>query len=123
MAFWWGDSITTDQANYDRNYTYGPYGRKGTYRKKTVPVDQFQPNPWGLYQVHGNVWEWTDSCYDGNYDGGEMRYAGKEENGPRSLRGGVWSDLPARVRSANRNRDMPMNRYSRLVSFRLARSL
>jgi formylglycine-generating enzyme required for sulfatase activity len=51
--FWWGTSISTGQANYDGNYTYG--GRKGEYRQRTLPVDSFQQNPFGLYQVHGNV--------------------------------------------------------------------
>ena len=53
--FWWGSSITPDQANYDGNYTYDGGGSKGEYRQKTLPVDSFEPNPWGLYQVHGNV--------------------------------------------------------------------
>lgn len=57
--FWWGASISTKQANYNGNYTYPVlgYGRKGEYREKTVPVEIFAPNPWGLYQVHGNIWE------------------------------------------------------------------
>ncbi|QQS55817.1 MAG: formylglycine-generating enzyme family protein [Candidatus Competibacteraceae bacterium] len=121
-AFWWGNSITTDQANYNGNYTYGSHGRKGIYREKTVPVDQFQPNPWGLYQVHGNVREWTGSRYDGDYGGAEMRCAGKDGDDFRSLRGGSWSREPAWVRSALRNGSMPTFR-TYLTGFRLARSL
>jgi formylglycine-generating enzyme required for sulfatase activity len=52
--FWWGSPITPKQANYDGNYTYGG-GTKGEYRNRTVPVDSFEPNPWGLFNVHGNV--------------------------------------------------------------------
>ncbi len=120
-AFWWGDSITTDQANYDGNCAYRS-GRKEMYREKTVSVDQFQPNPWGLYQVHGNVWEWTASCYDRNYDGTEMRFAGKNKSGTRVLRGGSWGYGPTAVRSATRYRAPPaLGNNDR--GFRIARSL
>jgi len=121
--FWWGESITTDQANYDGNDTYGPQGRPGIWRTQTVPVDQFQPNPWGLYQMHGNVYEWTGSVYEWNYGGGKQRCAGREEDGPRSLRGGSWFTPPARVRSAYRYGYTPTYRVYDGAGFRLARSL
>ena len=108
-AFWWGDNITTDQANYGRNHN------------ETVPVDRFQPNLWGLYQVHGNVWEWTGSCHDEDYVGTEMRYAGKNEIGPRAVRGGSWNNESDRLRSAYRNRHTPTF-HSIYQGFRLARS-
>ena len=73
--FWWGSTISTSQANYDGNSTYGS-GSKGEYRQKTVPVDSFQPNPWGLYQVHGNVWEWTEDCYKDSYTRRADRWLG-----------------------------------------------
>ncbi len=93
--FWWGDGIYTDQANYDGNYNYFG-GQRGEYRQKTVPVESFEPNPWGLYQVHGNVWEWCEDCWNGNYHNaptyGEAWTSG--DGSLRVLRGGSWASIP-----------------------------
>ena len=78
--FWWGTSITPQQANYNGNFLYAGGGSKGEYRQRTVPVDSFEPNPWGLYNVHGNVWEWTEDCWNasnsGNPGNGSARTTG-----------------------------------------------
>ena len=119
--FYFGNTINTDQANYNGNYTYGG-GPKGIYREKTVEVGRFSANPWGLFDVHGNVWEWTCSVYDENYGGGEQRCAEPNTSSPCVLRGGSWSLGPEWLRGAARLWDLPLGGYfSR--GFRLARTL
>jgi formylglycine-generating enzyme required for sulfatase activity len=67
-AFWWGSSISPRQANYNGTYIYGN-SPTGEYRQRTVPVDLFRSNRWNIFQVHGNVWEWTQDCWHENYAG------------------------------------------------------
>jgi len=122
--FWWGSSITPKQANYDGNFTYAGGGAKGEYRKRTVPVDSFEPNPWGLYQVHGNVWEWCEDCWNENYDGAPddgLAWTTGDCVG-RVLRGGSRDDFPWLLRSAYRISGSPGSR-SNVLGFRLARTL
>jgi formylglycine-generating enzyme required for sulfatase activity len=120
--FWWGGSISTQQANYNGNLTYG--GPKGEDRQRTLPVDSFQPNPWGLYQVHGNVWEWAEDCYHDSYQGaptdGSAWTSG--DCSRRVVRGGSWADDPVVLRAADRNRSTVGIRSNR-DSFRVGRTL
>nr|VFJ76843.1 MAG: Formylglycine-generating enzyme, required for sulfatase activity, contains SUMF1/FGE domain [Candidatus Kentron sp. FW] len=123
-----GDCITTDQANYKGNVDYANCGAKtGVYREKTVPVGSLPANPWGLHEMHGNVWEWTADCWHGDYnDAPEDGSAWGEENGGdcslRALRGGAWNFEPRRLRSAFRGGRNPGGALDNM-GFRLARAL
>lgn len=109
-AYYFGETITDKQANYGRNIG------------KTVEVGQFPANAWGLYDMHGNVWEWTCSKYDASYGGAEQRCVDKAAGGvPRARRGGSWFYNPRALRAAYRYGDAPDYRYG-LVGFRLART-
>ena len=106
-----GETISTDQANYDGNYIYGN-GRKGEYRQKTIAVGSFKPNTFGLYDMHGNVWEWC-SDWDGSYaNANAVDPQGPGSVSYRVLRGGSWNYNPQNWRSAYRVRDDPDYRFS-----------
>ncbi|MBE5229381.1 MAG: SUMF1/EgtB/PvdO family nonheme iron enzyme [Microcystis aeruginosa PMC 728.11] len=105
--FHFGETITADLANYRATETYAdePTGR---YRRKTTPVGQFPPNAFGLYDMHGNVWEWCADTWHDNYDGAPTDGSAWIENGNdncSSLRGGAWYNLPNHCRSAYRFND------------------
>jgi uncharacterized protein (TIGR02996 family) len=104
--FFWGDTITTDLANYDGTYVYGRSGAVaggGVYRQETVDVFHFPPNAWGLYQMHGNVMEWCSDPWGPYPDGPAIDPVGTTANPARVLRGGSWYLYPWNCRSANRN--------------------
>ena len=117
-----GETISTEQANYNGNYTYGA-GRKGVYRRQTVPVGTFGANAWGLHDVHGNVWEWTQDCWNGSYAGAPTDGSawGSGDCSVRVLRGGSWTDFPRHLRSANRIGFTPADRNLG-SGFRMART-
>ena len=122
-AFWWGNRISPDQANYRGTTAYNN-GPTGVYRKQTLPVGSFAANPFGLFDVHGNVWEWVQDCYVDSYAGGPTDGSARSSSGCslRVLRGGSWGSNPRFLRSANRLRNGPDSRNWG-IGFRLARTL
>jgi formylglycine-generating enzyme required for sulfatase activity len=118
-----GGTITPKQANYDGNYTYGS-GPKGTYHAKTQPVSSYPSNAFGLYDMHGNVWEWCADQWHETYQGapadGSVWDGGDASR--RVVRGGSWLNDPQDLRSASRNWGGTTDRGSD-VGFRVARTL
>jgi formylglycine-generating enzyme required for sulfatase activity len=104
-----GDNISTSQANYDGRYPYNN-NAKGEYRKKTTAVGSFEPNPWGLYDMHGNVWEWCWDWYGKYPSEAWIDPVGASSGSYRVSRGGGWIYFAQFVRSARRGNDDPSDR-------------
>mgnify|MGYP001809989745 CR=1 FL=1 len=111
--FYTGQNLTMEQANYDGNYPYNN-NPKGVYRENTVPVNSFAPNAWGLYNMHGNVWEHCSDWYDKTYyDDCKAKGIVTNPTGPKGgwlispivhiVRGGSWYSSTGGCRSASRN--------------------
>jgi formylglycine-generating enzyme required for sulfatase activity len=126
--FWWGSSITPEQANYDGS-AYEGGGKEGQNRKWTLPVKSFQSNPWGLYQIHGNISSWTEDC-GGRASGlagvpsdGSAWTTGDAVNcGWREYRGGSFRSSPSQLRAASSNSQFP-NSGGFDLGLRIARAL
>jgi formylglycine-generating enzyme required for sulfatase activity len=106
--FYFGESITPDLVNYNGNYAYAS-APKGKYRKQTTDVGTFPPNAFGLYDMHGNVFEWCQDNYKENYinapiDGSALT---SQIALGRLLRGGSWGNTPKHCRSAYRYNGSP----------------
>jgi len=126
-AFNWGTNfISSDQANYDASYVDEYNTVAGTYRQTTTAVGTFAPNAWGLYDMHGNVFEW---CWDwfGSYPTtAQSDYRGHDDGAYRVIRGGSWLDYEATtLRSAFRGNNGPnsynSNNYN-IIGFRVVRN-
>ena len=113
--YWWGDQASREHANYGKD------------RCCAVPVGQFPANPFGLHDMHGNVWEWVQDCWHASYAGAPAdgsEWTGSCAEPTRVLRGGSWNDSPQHIRSAHRARIRPAVRiFGFGTGFRVARAL
>ena len=98
-----GDVPSADLANYDGSYTWNG-SPKGKNRKKTTDVGSFPANPWGLHDLHGNVWEWCADAY------AEYTSDDQTNDSSRVVRGGSWGNIPAYCRAAFRCGYAPASR-------------
>jgi eukaryotic-like serine/threonine-protein kinase len=112
--FHFGETIVSDVANFDGNYKYGN-APKGSYLGKTSAVGAYRvANGFGLYDMHGNVWEWCEDSWHENYGGGPTdgsAWVDENDNHSRLLRGGSWYNLPGLCRSAYRYRTSAEHGY------------
>ena len=137
--FYFGETLSTELANFDGNYTYGP-GSKGEYREGTTPVKSFPANAWGIYDMHGNVYEWCLDPWHNSYqdktqtdsevwdeEQSAEQYLLDENNviqllsnqRIRVLRGGSWDSIPWYCRGAYRLGRDPDNRLNNFIGFRV----
>ena len=100
-TFYTGDNLTTSQANYDGNKPYKNYP-KGEYREYTMPVGSFDPNPWGLYDMYGNVFALCSDWYGEYPTEPQTNPTGPASGKNKVARGGYWGEDGYNCRSARR---------------------
>jgi formylglycine-generating enzyme required for sulfatase activity len=119
--FYTGDCLTSEQANFNGRKPYDNC-KKSEYRRKPLPVGSFPPNAFGLYDMHGNIWEWCSDWY-GEYDLKETSNPKGPETGElKILRGCGWRESARECRSAYRGAGTPPGYRGAGMSFRLVKS-
>ncbi len=115
-AFYWGNEVGCSKANYGSGYILEC---KGKNPGQTMRVGSFPPNPWGLHDMHGNVWEWCQDWYGADPSGSVTTPERASSGLSRVLRGGGWRYFAWACRSANRHRSRPGSSFDSL-GFRVA---
>ena len=116
--FWWGDELSSEQANFDGSEPYNGQP-ESEYRQTTMPVKSFAANPWGLYQMHGNVWEWCEDRFEDFGSQPVTDPVGPATGVNRVRRGGGWYSSGWWLRAASRSSVRP-DRRNGYTGFRLA---
>lgn len=117
--FHFGSILNGDKANCNgEDFPFGT-STKGTYLKKAVNVGSYPANAWGLYDMHGNVWEWCSDWHEDYPNGSITDPAGATSGTFRVCRGGSWDDDPRHCRSAGRGY-APPSAQSNNLGLRLA---
>jgi formylglycine-generating enzyme required for sulfatase activity len=121
--FWFGSDISKVRANYDWRYSYQG-SPKALPPRRTVPVETGEPNPFGLLNIHGNVREWVEDCWNDSLTGLPRNASPRVTGDCRShvVRGGSWADEPKDVRTAKRTWEVSAERRAQ-IGFRVARDL
>jgi formylglycine-generating enzyme required for sulfatase activity len=117
--FFWGDEIDSELVNFNGEYPYNK-GRKSKFREETIDVQRPPCNDWGLYQMHGNVWEWCRDWFGRYPPEVVVDPEGAASGDYRVVRGGSWFSYGGYCRSACRYHYAPSYRYG-YIGFRLAR--
>lgn len=122
--FSWGSTISQEQANFKCFMASTQHWERDEHWRQTKPVDAFKPNPFGLYQMHGNVWEWVEDIWHDSYDeapsDGSAWITG--DDNVRVIRGGSWYDFLTELSAASRSKTSQIIRNGN-VGFRLSRTL